>query len=103
MEGFLVLTFVAVGSVKAMLLLIECKYKCLAVLAPGLSNVKVNSGKEYTPVKTSDDHNSSDDDDDKHKKHNRSTRYDVFLTYIFSKFTNNRVSNRIHAYWPLGG
>jgi len=73
MEGFLVLTFVAAGSVKAMLLLIECKYKCLSVLAPGLSNVKVNSGNEYTPVKTSDDNHNSSDDDDKHKKHNRST------------------------------
>ena len=73
MEGLLVLTFVAAGSVKAMLLLIECKYKCLSVLAPGLSNVKVNAGKDYMPVKTSDDHH-SDDDDDKHKKHNKSTR-----------------------------
>jgi len=72
MEGLLVLTFVAAGSVKAMLLLIECKYKCLSVLAPGLSNVKVNAGKDYMPVKTSDDHH-SDDDDDKHKKHNKST------------------------------
>ena len=71
MEGAFVLTLVAAGSVKAMLLLIECKYKCLAVLVPDLSNVKVNNGKEYTPVKN-EDHFS--DDDDKHNKSNKNLR-----------------------------
>ncbi len=45
MEGAFVLTLVAAGSVKAMLLLIECKYKCLSVLVPDLSNVRVSDGK----------------------------------------------------------
>ena len=72
MEGAFVLTLVAAGSVKAMLLLIECKYKCLSVLVPDLSNVRVSDGKGYTPVKN-EDHLS--DDDDKHNKSNNSTRY----------------------------
>ena len=71
-EGAVVMTLVAVGSVKAMLLLIECKYKCLSVLVPDLSNVRVSDGKGYTPVKN-EDHLS--DDDDKHNKSNNSTRY----------------------------
>jgi len=70
MEGAFVLTLVAAGSVKAMLLLIECKYKCLSVLVPDLSNVRVSDGKGYTPVKN-EDHLS--DDDDKHNKSNNST------------------------------
>ena len=72
MEGAFVLTLVAAGSVKAMLLLIECKYKCLSVLVPDLSTVRVSDGKGYTPVKN-EDHLS--DDDDKHNKSNNSTRY----------------------------
>ena len=75
MEGAFVLTLVAAGSVKAMLLLIECKYKCLSVLVPDLSNVRVSDGKGYTPVKN-EDHLS--DDDDKHNKSNNSTRYLVY-------------------------
>ena len=71
-EGAVVMTLVAVGSVKAMLLLIECKYKCLSVLVPDLSNVRISDGKGYTPVKN-EDHLS--DDDDKHNKSNNSTRY----------------------------
>ena len=71
-EGAVVMTLVAVGSVKAMLLLIECKYKCLSVLVPDLSTVRVSDGKGYTPVKN-EDHLS--DDDDKHNKSNNSTRY----------------------------
>ena len=74
----------AAGSVKAMLLLIECKYKCLSVLAPGLSNVKVNSGNEYTPVKTSDDNHNSSDDDDKHKKHTKHVGHnEQTIQYVF--------------------
>ena len=82
MEGAFVLTLVAAGSVKAMLLLIECKYKCLSVLVPDLSNVRVSDGKGYTPVKN-EDHLS--DDDDKHNKSNNSTRYIVYTDYTCSK------------------
>ncbi len=70
-EGTIVMIFVAVFSVKAMLLLIECKYKTTSVLGKPLNHVRVNQGKDYAPLKTNDAMHSDedyDDDDDENGK-----------------------------------
>ena len=50
--------FVAYCSIKAMLLLIDCKYKVERVLGPqraALSSVKISKGKGYSPLKEDDE------------------------------------------------
>ena len=50
--------FVAFCSIKAMLLLIDCKYKVEKVLGPQrtvLSSVKISKGRSYTPLKEDDE------------------------------------------------
>lgn len=52
------MVFVAYCSIKAMLLLIDCKYKVERVLGPqrtALSSVKISKGKGYTPLKEDDE------------------------------------------------
>jgi hypothetical protein len=64
---------VAYFSVKAMLLLIDCKYKIQAVLAingEAPTSVRVNKGKDYTPLKTLESGHESDSNSSK----NSSTR-----------------------------
>jgi len=68
LEGVLVMLIVAFCSVKAMLLLIDCKYKVISVLG-ALTNVRINKGHGYVPVKSNDD-----DDDDNGKSSKRSSR-----------------------------
>ena len=83
-EGGIVLILVAIGSVKAMLLLIDCKYKCLSVLMPDLANVKVNLGKDYIPVKNED---TSDEEDNKgHRPSSRRYLCVSILMYGLSFF-----------------
>ena len=72
MEGTVIMLIVAVLSVKAMLLLIECKYKCIPILCANPSSVRVNKGKDYSPLKLSDE--GSDDDNGKSSK-SSSRRY----------------------------
>ena len=56
--------FVAYCSVKAMLLLIDCKYQINIVLkGDNLSSIRYSKGKDYTPLKKDDD-----EDDDKSSK-----------------------------------
>jgi len=55
-EGTLVMIFVAYCSVKAMLLLIDCKYQINLVLkGDSLSSVRYSKGKDYSPLKKDDD------------------------------------------------
>jgi len=57
-EGAIVMIFVACCSIKAMLLLIDCKYKVEKVLGPqrtALSSVKISKGRSYTPLKEDDE------------------------------------------------
>ena len=68
LEGTLVMAFVAYMSIRAMLLLIDCKYKIHNVLGPHnlLSRVRCSKGKDYSPLKVEDF--PSDRDDDKSSK-----------------------------------
>ena len=65
-EGVLIMTIVAYASVKAMLLLIDCKYKVVSVLGD-LSSVRVNKGKDYAPLKM-DENGDSDEENGKSAK-----------------------------------
>ena len=58
-EGLLIMTLVAYCSVKAMLLLIDCKYKVVSVLGD-LASVRINKGKDYIPLKMDDKDEDSD-------------------------------------------
>lgn len=73
LEGALVMTFVAFFSVKAMLLLIDCKYKVVHVVHGGnavnLTNIKIKEGKTYLKVLPED----SDDSDDNGKSASKKT------------------------------
>jgi len=62
-EGTFIMIAVSVLSVKAMLLLIECKEKYKIHVNPTLSSVKVSKGQKYNMVNQSDDNNSDDDSD----------------------------------------
>merc|ERR1711953_805421 len=62
-EGTFIMIAVSLLSVKAMLLLIECKEKYKIHVNPTLSSVKVSKGQKYNMVNQSDDNNSDDDSD----------------------------------------
>ena len=63
LEGTFIMIAVSFLSVKAMLLLIECKDKYRTHVNPTLSSVKVSKGQKYNMVNQSDDNNSDDDSD----------------------------------------
>lgn len=70
LEGFIVMSLVSYCSVKAMLLLIDCKYKVISVLGTDLSAIRVSKGKDYKPLSKDEDF-----DDSKSSSRSNSLRY----------------------------
>ena len=90
-EGTFIMIAVSVLSVKAMLLLIECKEKYKIHVNPTLSSVKVSKGQKYNMVNQSDDNNSDDDSDNGKSSKTSSQRYGFALfgslTCMFVSFS----------------
>ena len=84
LEGTFIMLAVAFLSVKAMLLLIDCKYMAIHQNA-NPSSVKVNKGQKYMPVNQSDDNNSDDDENGKSSK-SSSQRYVLGRNYGLTIF-----------------
>ena len=61
MEGVIIMVLVAAFSVYAMLLLIECKDKAAPILCANPHAMRVNKGRDYTPVNVSDEGSDTDD------------------------------------------
>jgi len=82
MEGIIVMCFVSYFAVKAMILLIDCKYKVLSVIyqyeditedlkdASGVKKVKSVNGTNYVELKCSDIDDEVTDDEDKERNNN---------------------------------
>jgi len=94
-EGAIVMIFVACCSIKAMLLLIDCKYKVEKVLGPqrtALSSVKISKGRSYTPLK--------EDDEDDRSSSKSSTRSN---SPVVSKNTSTSYSDVAFATFGILG
>jgi len=94
-EGAIVMIFVACCSIKAMLLLIDCKYKVEKVLGPqrtALSSVKISKGRTYTPLK--------EDDEDDRSSSKSSTRSN---SPVVSKNTSTSYSDVAFATFGILG
>jgi len=94
-EGAIVMIFVAFCSIKAMLLLIDCKYKVEKVLGPQrtvLSSVKISKGRSYTPLK--------EDDEDDRSSSKSSTRSN---SPVVSKNTSTSYSDVAFATFGILG